>query len=194
VIRALVLAALAVAAPAAARGRVEVPVRLAVQADGTRRPVVVLRLDGRLVDAALDPETTGLRVFPRALSAERAAANGRAVSVEAARGVRQTGRLLDALVGLGGAGDRLVAVARIEAIACVPPRLDCPRIDAPGPAAVLGLGADADAALPSPLAAVARRWRYDPPAPGRAGRLVLDPAPGEAAPAGARAFTAPTEE
>ncbi len=185
----LAIALLCPAVAALAADRVELPVRLVTQSDGSRRFGVPLTIDGRQVEAGLDTGATGLRVMARAMPGSTA--QGTPAHYGYGSGTRLDGPLTTATVAFGALSGP-VRIQRVDAVSCtdVFPRCPASRNGDPatfgiqgdglpneGFAAILGVNLRAANAANPFEALGAGRWIVELPRPGDAGpgRIILNP-------------------
>jgi hypothetical protein len=174
----------------------EVPIREVVLSDGVRRYAVTLTVDGVPIEAQLDTGSTGLRILAPALTGKAASAPGMPVRYAYGSGVELQGRKVSAQIGFPSGVVGEVPFQRVEAVACVQRKPDCPATRVPAAAyriggdglpgqgfmAIIGTGLHDDA-VPNPLTALGvQRWIVElPRGPRQTGRLILNPSPEDTA-------------
>ena len=190
---AVLIALAAVAAAPAAAQRVELPVRLVVLSDGTRRFGVPVVIAGRPVEAGLDTGSTGLRVMARAIPGNASGNEPKATAAHYSygSGVQLDGPLMKVPVAFGPLAGP-AKIQRVDAVSCVSTHPNCAasRNSDPATFGIQGDGAPGEgfaailgvnlrpAGAPNPWEALGvRRWIVELPRPGDPGpgRIILNP-------------------
>ncbi len=184
--------------PAAAAGRVEVPLNQRVLTDGTIRYFVNVSIGGRSIAAMVDTGSTGLRILPNVIPDSAFVAISNQANVYGyGSGVRLNGLVATLRTSLGSSAVAPIPVQLVRTVDCFPKQPKCPashlsqadyRIGGDGLAkqgfdAILGI-ALGTGVVDNPLRALgAKTWIVMLPRPGdrTSGVLILDPDASEAA-------------
>ena len=201
--RAVLLASLALSPVAVAAQEATIPVRKVVLPRGGRYFALPVRVGSKMLEAAIDTGSAGLRVLSRALDPDDYRLSGVPASITFGSGTTIAGTRADADIGLGGRHG-VAAIEVIERLGCAKNRLNCAEGHLPigemglmgggvpgqGAPAIIGL-TRADIPVTNPFPSLgARRWMVSMPNDLGGGRIVLDPAP--ASLAGFVSFAPPT--